>query len=202
MLNAARRCGATPSCRDWSNSLQSPTSRLLPSGSGRFLPLQNLCFSYIDFRTVQPSCHPRNSEQYTFATFCPAVTTTSGRFAPRHPRKCRVWLSLCGSIPTQSLCSGRWFFAKQSDFVDESAIQVEPSVSLKCFKSLPLRNRPARGRGQTWRNTLRPDIGNHIEQPGSVAEARDRPLRSTQSDVPCAWLILRSCPSGVGLSAP
>ena len=47
---------------------------------------------------------------------------------------------------------------------------------MKCFKSLPLRNRPARGRGQTWRNTLRPDIGNHIEQPGSVAEARDRPF--------------------------
>ena len=83
-----------------------------------------------------------------FAPFCPAVTTTSGRFAPRHPRKCRVWLSLCGSIPTQSLCSGRWFFAKQSDFVDESAIQVEPGISLKCFKSLPLRKPPARGRGR------------------------------------------------------
>ena len=73
---------------------------------------------------------------------------------------------LCGSIPTQSLCSGRCL----------SAIQVEPSISLKCFKSLPLRKPPARGRGQTWRNTLRPDIGNHIEQPGSVAEARDRPF--------------------------
>lgn len=72
----------------------------------------------------------------------------------------------CGSIPTQSLCSGRCL----------SAIQVEPSISLKCFKSLPLREPPARGRGQTWRNTLRPDIGNHIEQPGSVAEARDRPF--------------------------
>lgn len=72
----------------------------------------------------------------------------------------------CGSIPTQSLCSGRCL----------SAIQVEPSISLKCFKSLPLRKPPARGRGQTWRNTLRPDIGNHIEQPASVAEARDRPF--------------------------
>ena len=114
---------------------------------------------------------------------------------------------LCGSIPTQSLCSGRCL----------SAIQVEPSISSKCFKSLPLRKPPARGRVQTWRNTLRPDIGNHIEQPGSVAKARDRPLlhielisegiqrfsiRSTHSDVPCAWPILRSCPSGVGLSAP
>ena len=39
-----------------------------------------------------------------------------------------------------------------------------------------MREPPARGRGQTWRNTLRPDIGNHIEQPGSVAEARDRPF--------------------------
>lgn len=44
------------------------------------------------------------------------------------------------------------------------------------FKSLPLRKPPARGRGQTWRNTLRPDIGNLIAQPGSVAEARDRPF--------------------------
>ena len=33
-----------------------------------------------------------------------------------------------------------------------------------------------RGRVQTWWNTLRPDIGNHIEQPASVAEARDRPF--------------------------
>ena len=99
---------------------------------------------------------------------------------------------LCGSIPTQSLCSGRCL----------SAIRVEPSISLKCFKSLPLRKPPARGRGQMWRNTLRPDIGNLIAQPGSVAEARDRPFHSTQSDVSCAWLILRSCPSGVGLSAP
>jgi hypothetical protein len=57
-----------------------------------------------------------------------------------------------------------------------SAIQVEPSISLNCFKSLSLRNRPARGRGQTWRNTLRPDIGNLIAQPGSVAEVRDRPF--------------------------
>ena len=47
---------------------------------------------------------------------------------------------------------------------------------MNCFKSLPLRKPPARGRGQTWRNTLRPDISNHIEQPGSVAEARDRPF--------------------------
>ena len=29
---------------------------------------------------------------------------------------------------------------------------------------------------QMWRNRLRQDIGNHIEQPGSVAEARDRPF--------------------------
>ena len=43
-------------------------------------------------------------------------------------------------------------------------------------RAFPCGNRPARGRGQTWRNTLRPDIGNHIEQPGSVAEARDRPF--------------------------
>jgi len=70
----------------------------------------------------------------------------SGGSLPRHPRKCRMRLYLCGSIPTQSLCSGRCL----------SAIQVEPSISLKCFKSLPLRKPPARGRGQTWRNTLRP----------------------------------------------
>lgn len=101
---------------------------------------------------------------------------TSGRFASATSEKMPSTFFLSVSIPTQSLCSGRWFFAKQSDFVDESAIQVEPSISLNCFKSLPLRNRPARGRGQTWRNTLRPDIGNHIEQPGSVAEARDRPF--------------------------
>ena len=44
------------------------------------------------------------------------------------------------------------------------------------FRAFPYRISPARGRGQTWRNTLRPDIGNHIEQPGSVAEARDRPF--------------------------
>ena len=43
-------------------------------------------------------------------------------------------------------------------------------------RAFPCGNRPARGRGQTWRNTLRPDIGNHIEQPGSVAEPRDRPF--------------------------
>ena len=43
-------------------------------------------------------------------------------------------------------------------------------------RAFPCGIRPARGRGQTWRNTLRPDIGNHIEQPGSVAEARDRPF--------------------------
>ena len=52
------------------------------------------------------------------------------------------------------------------------------------------------------RNTLRPHIGNLIAQPGSVAEARDRPFRGTHSDVPCAWPILHSSPSGVGLSAP
>ena len=92
------------------------------------------------------------------ATFCPAVTTTSGRFAPAISEKMPSAFFLCSSIPTQSLCSGRCL----------SAIQVELSISLKCFKSLPLRKPPARGRGQTCRNTLRPDIGNLIAQPGSL----------------------------------
>ena len=91
---------------------------------------------------------------------------TSGRFATATSEKMPSAFFLCGSIPMQSLCSGRSL----------SAIQVEPSISLNCFKSRPLRKPPARGRGQRWRNTLRPDIGNHIEQPGSVAEARDRPF--------------------------
>lgn len=61
---------------------------------------------------------------------------------------------------------------------------------------------PGEREGSDVAEHVAPGIGNLIAQPGSVDEARDRPLRNTHSDVPCSWLILRSCPSGVGLSAP
>ena len=56
---------------------------------------------------------------------------------------------LFAALSLRNRCAPGGGSLKQSDFVDESAIQVEPSILLKCFKSLPLRNRPARGRGQT-----------------------------------------------------
>ena len=64
-------------------------------------------------------CSLRGVPLSSFAPFCPAVTTTSGRFAPATSEKMSSAFFLCGSIPTQSLCSGRCL----------SAIQVEPSAS-------------------------------------------------------------------------
>ena len=44
------------------------------------------------------------------------------------------------------------------------------------FKSLPLRKPPGEREGSDVAEHVAPGIGNHIEQPGSVAEARDRPF--------------------------
>ena len=73
---------------------------------------------------------------------------------------------------------------------------------VEVFQEPFLAEPPGEREGSDVAEHVAPGIGNLIAQPGSVAEVRDRPFRFTHSDVPFAWPILRSCPSGVGLSAP
>ena len=147
-----------------------------------FLPLRLYHYAIVVLRAVLIS-HPSRAESFSPLQNLSPVTMTSARFSRADiqeilnnttisdilpcgyndlravrsatSEKMPSTFFLCGSIPTQSLCSGRCL----------SAIQVEPSISSKCFKSLPLRKPPARGRGQTWRNTLRPELVISLHSP-------------------------------------